>query len=159
MLVCPVCGEPLLWKEKSVTCPAGHSFDIAREGYVNLLRSSKSGDRIGDDRESARSRRDFLNKGYYALLRAWLTEHFADRQGSVLDICCGEGYYTSALGENPTCRYMALTFPGKWFGWQPSGGMQSSLLPIWQIYLWHPSPLIMRCICLRRSRKKNFAGF
>ena len=104
MLVCPVCGEPLLWKEKCVVCPAGHSFDIAREGYVNLLRSSKSGDRIGDDRESARSRRDFLNKGYYEPLRNWMKEHFADRQGSVLDICCGEGYYTSSFGENPNLQ-------------------------------------------------------
>ena len=101
MLICPVCGEILQWNKKSVLCPNGHSFDVAKEGYVNLLRSSKSGDRIGDDKFSARSRRDFLNKGYYALLCNWLTEKFSGRSGKLLDICCGEGYYTSALGQNP----------------------------------------------------------
>ena len=87
-----------------MVCGNGHSFDIAKEGYVNLLRSNKNGDKIGDDKYSARSRRDFLNKGYYAPLRDALREIFAKHQGSVLDICCGEGYYTSALGENPSLQ-------------------------------------------------------
>ena len=82
-------------------CESNHSFDLAKEGYVNLLRSGKSGDLIGDDKTSARCRRDFLNKGYYALLRDALVTLFSDKHGKLLDICCGEGYYTSALGENP----------------------------------------------------------
>ena len=101
MLICPVCNEMLHQENRTFTCSRGHSFDLAKEGYVNLLRSGKSGDLIGDDKLSARSRRDFLNKGYYASLQRSLCEIFADRQGSVLDICCGEGYYTSALGRNP----------------------------------------------------------
>lgn len=101
MLICPVCGHPLEFEKSVARCGSGHCFDIAREGYVNLLRSSKSGDLIGDDKASARCRRDFLNKGYYAALRDALCDLFAQRQGSVLDICCGEGYYTSALGQNP----------------------------------------------------------
>ncbi len=100
MLICPVCGEQLNRSANALRCNRGHSFDIAKEGYVNLLRSSKSGDLIGDDKLSARSRRDFLNKGYYAPLKEELCRIFADKEGSVLDICCGEGYYTSALGEN-----------------------------------------------------------
>lgn len=100
MLICPVCGAPLVFMEKTAACENNHRFDIAREGYINLLRSSKNGDKIGDDKLSARSRRDFLNKGYYALLKDSLVNLFADKSGSVLDICCGEGYYTSALGEN-----------------------------------------------------------
>ena len=104
MLICPVCSEPLCVCAHTMRCNRGHCFDIAKEGYVNLLRSSKSGDRIGDDKFSARSRRDFLTKGYYAPLRNALCRLFADRQGSVLDICCGEGYYTSALGENPNLQ-------------------------------------------------------
>ena len=98
MLICPVCANPLSFEDKTAVCEKNHRFDIAREGYVNLLRSSKSGDRIGDDKLAARSRRDFLNKGYYALLRNALVEMFSDQSGSVLDICCGEGYYTAALG-------------------------------------------------------------
>lgn len=101
LLRCPVCGGMLELGERAAACQKGHSFDIAREGYLNLLRSTKSGDRMGDSKESARSRRDFLDKGYYRSLRDALTAEFADKRGAVLDICCGEGYYTSALGENP----------------------------------------------------------
>ena len=101
MLICPVCGNPLQFAQGTARCASGHCFDVAKEGYVNLLRSSKSGDRIGDDKASARCRRDFLNKGYYAPLKDALCEIFASRQGNVLDICCGEGYYTAALVENP----------------------------------------------------------
>lgn len=101
MLVCPVCGQLLEFQKPVARCSNGHCFDIAREGYVNLLRSSKSGDLIGDDKASARCRRDFLNKEYYASLKNALCDLFSQRQGSVLDICCGEGYYTSALAANP----------------------------------------------------------
>lgn len=100
MLICPVCLKPLIFSEHTARCEKGHSFDIAREGYVNLLRTSKSGDKIGDDKLSARSRRDFLNKGYYAPLKDALCDLFRHKCGSLLDICCGEGYYTSALAEN-----------------------------------------------------------
>lgn len=100
-LRCPICGGGLSLRDKTVSCLRGHSFDMAREGYVNLLRSQKSGDRMGDSKDSARSRRDFLDKGYYRPLRDALTALFAAKRGSVLDICCGEGYYTSALAENP----------------------------------------------------------
>ena len=101
MLICPVCGSALAKGQGSLRCEKGHSFDLAKEGYVNLLRTNKSGDLIGDDKLSARSRRDFLNKGYYAALKDELCRIFADKQGNVLDICCGEGYYTAALGNNP----------------------------------------------------------
>lgn len=101
MLICPVCGNPLEFQAGTACCCNRHSFDIAREGYVNLLCSSKSGDLIGDSKQSARSRRDFLNKGYYSPLKDALVSLFTDKQGSVLDICCGEGYYTAALGQNP----------------------------------------------------------
>ena len=101
MLLCPVCGRQLTKSPGLLRCDAGHSFDLAKEGYVNLLRTAKSGDLIGDDKFSARSRRDFLNKGYYASLMDELCRIFRDKQGNLLDICCGEGYYTAALGENP----------------------------------------------------------
>lgn len=100
MLICPVCQEKLIFDEHSARCANGHIFDIAREGYVNLLRSTRPGETIGDDKTSARCRRDFLNKGYYRALQAALCRLFSDKSGNVLDICCGEGYYTSALGEN-----------------------------------------------------------
>ena len=101
MLICPVCGQKFHLEEKSFLCEKGHRFDMAKEGYVNLLRTSKSGDKIGDDKLAARFRRDFLNKGYYAPLKDGLLEFFKDKIGTLLDICCGEGYYTSSLAQLP----------------------------------------------------------
>ena len=64
MLRCPVCGQELQADNRGATCPLGHRFDRAREGYLNLLRSNKSGDYMGDPKSQARSRRDFLNQDY-----------------------------------------------------------------------------------------------
>lgn len=100
MLICPVCSRPLKIADHAAGCDNGHRFDISKEGYVNLLRTNKSGDKIGDDKLAARCRRDFLNKGYYSPLKDALVSLFADKQGSLLDICCGEGYYTSAMAQN-----------------------------------------------------------
>lgn len=104
MLRCPVCRGALEKVQGGMRCEKGHCFDLAKEGYVNLLRTSRSGDKMGDDKRSARCRRDFLNKDYYAPLKDALAALFADKAGSVLDICCGEGYYTSALGKNQNLK-------------------------------------------------------
>ena len=111
MLLCPVCHEPLVDDERGAACAGGHRFDRAREGYLYLLRSSKSGDSMGDPKSQARSRRDFLNRGYYAPLRDAMVElvrkqvsgraAFTKDPMTLLDICCGEGYYTSAMGAVP----------------------------------------------------------
>lgn len=92
ILVCPNCGAALAADDSghALRCPNGHSFDRAREGYVNLLVGSKSGERRGDSRASARARRAFLSGGCYACLKEAVTPLL---RGTVLDICCGEGYY------------------------------------------------------------------
>lgn len=105
VLLCPVCGKLLNLCRPTARCENGHCFDIAKEGYVNLLRISKCGDKIGDDKLSARSRRDFLNKNYYGILHDYLQTLFSNRCGSLLDICCGEGYYTSAMGHQGLAVY------------------------------------------------------
>lgn len=108
MLLCPICHRPLdqATDPAVAICGSGHCFNRAKEGYLNLLRSSKAGDTMGDPKAAARSRRDFLNKGYYAPLRDALVSIVADKvtelgggNHALLDICCGEGYYTSALGR------------------------------------------------------------
>ena len=96
VLVCPVCGGALLRTERQYTCPAGHSFDVAKEGYVNLLCTSKSADKMGDRKESAAARHAFLERGYYGCLKEALTPLL---HGNVLDICCGEGYYDSVPAD------------------------------------------------------------
>ncbi|MCM1114211.1 MAG: methyltransferase domain-containing protein [Clostridium sp.] len=96
VLICPVCKEKLNQDNNALKCENNHSFDIAKEGYVNLLLGSKSGDKTGDSKDSARARHTFLAKGYYSCLRDYMASKL---KGTVLDICCGEGYYDSYSGE------------------------------------------------------------
>ena len=99
LLCCPVCKEKLQREEKRYCCKNGHSFDIAKQNYVNLLRSQKSVH--GDDREMVVARRDFLEKGYYAPLRKVLCDEVSNRtpkNGVLVDAGCGEGYYTNRMG-------------------------------------------------------------
>lgn len=64
--ICPICGEHLARIEKSFVCENNHSFDIARQGYVNLLPvGQKHSLRPGDDKEMLNARRNFLNSGFY----------------------------------------------------------------------------------------------
>ena len=69
-LTCPVCGGALHREERSLRCGAGHCYDLARQGYVNLLRTNRSKDkRHGDDKRMVAARTAFLDAGYYAPLR------------------------------------------------------------------------------------------
>ena len=108
IIKCPVCGQALEKENRIWRCENRHSYDVAKEGYVNLLSARKSGDRIGDNREMALSRRDFLNKGYYQPLAQAVTERlrrYSKDGDSVLDICCGEGYYTAYAAERLERRF------------------------------------------------------
>ncbi len=103
--VCPFCNKSLK-KEKNVyICPDGHSFDIAREGYVHLLPVNKMHSKLpGDTREMVRARRSFLEAGYYTLFSDKLNEltaKYAPDSPTVVDAGCGEGYYTGRL-----CAYL-----------------------------------------------------
>lgn len=99
VLLCPICHAPLLRGERTYCCPARHSFDRAKSGYVNLLPSSSCGEH-GDDRLMVHARRDFLEKGYYQPLADAICETAsavcADRP-VLLDAGCGEGYYTARI--------------------------------------------------------------
>lgn len=98
ILSCPVCKEALRAGERTYICPHGHSFDIARQGYVNLL-CGKNAATHGDNAKMIAARRRFLSSGYYAPLANALTESLekhAKGAPALLDIGCGEGYYTEA---------------------------------------------------------------
>ena len=103
LFCCPICGESLRREEKGYLCPRGHSFDLAREGYVHLLPANRKHAREpGDDKEMAAARSRFLDGGYYAHLREALcrlaVEHTGDAP-AVLDSGCGEGYYTQGVKD------------------------------------------------------------
>lgn len=101
LLCCPKCRMRLFKTKSSLKCLSGHSFDISKEGYVNLLMSNSAGKRHGDDKLMVDARRTFLEHGYYAPLRDTVKSILGYGQ-KVLDIGCGEGYYTSAFAENNT---------------------------------------------------------
>ncbi len=99
-LICPVCGLPLAESKACFSCEKGHSFDRAKSGYVNLLRSSAKGKRHGDDKLMVQARSAFLDKGFYdPLVRAVSAccLDYAPCPARVLDAGCGEGKYTGAI--------------------------------------------------------------
>lgn len=97
MLACPLCRQPLVAEERRFSCASGHHFDQAREGYVHLLDPGRGGRRAhGDDREMVAARRRFLAAGHYAALHEALAG-FTRSAGAILDVGCGEGYFTGAL--------------------------------------------------------------
>jgi len=95
---CPVCREPLADADdgRSWRCAAGHAYDVAREGYVNLLITHQRRQRDpGDSAEMLRHRRAFLEGGHYDVLRDAVATAAGLAGGMrVLDAGCGEGYYT-----------------------------------------------------------------
>lgn len=112
---CPLCHEPLnAGVGRSFTCVNRHSFDQAKEGYVNLLLvNRKHSADPGDNKEMLESRRHFLQQGFYAPLAESLAQairqYFPDATQplTLLDAGCGEGYYLGKLaqhlGENVQC--------------------------------------------------------
>lgn len=100
ILRCPVCKQTFTKTPKGVTCPKNHSFDRSKEGYINFLTGGyKSGTAMGDNRSMAQSRKAFLDKGFFNPLAdglAALLSAFPENS-NVLDICCGEGFYTHRL--------------------------------------------------------------
>ena len=101
MVICPICHAPLTCEEKTWRCENGHCFDVARQGYVNLLPvSQKHSKNPGDTRLQVAARKEFLDGGHYrpiadklcALVREAAPE-------TMLDIGCGEGYYLSCVQD------------------------------------------------------------
>ena len=110
-LVCPVCGEILSRAEKEYRCENRHSFDIARQGHVNLLIvQQKHSLNPGDTREQVLSRRTFLEGGFYEPIAKALcdTARELGAKGPVLDVGCGEGYYCTRLAQALNAELLGL---------------------------------------------------
>jgi 23S rRNA (guanine745-N1)-methyltransferase len=134
-LLCPVrtCGEPLTREERAFRCPRGHSFDLARSGYCNLLQPQDSKSKHpGDPKEAVLARRRFLEAGHGSFLAAILLETCdalpLPPRPAVLDVGCGEGFFLGNLANErkieghgidlsvPAIELAARRWPGlSWF--------------------------------------------
>lgn len=105
-LACPMDGLPLERTGNSWQCPNAHTYDIARQGYVNLLpvQNKRSKD-PGDSKEMVLARQHFLAAGFYKPIADAVCEAVNARTDtrsliSVLDAGCGEGYYLRELHQS-----------------------------------------------------------
>ncbi len=113
-LACPLDGDPLERQDTAWRCGAGHSFDVARQGYTNLLpvQNKRSLD-PGDSKVMVAARSRFLNGGWYqpvaeAISAAVLAAHAGAATISCLDAGCGEGYYLRQLAARATSSLALL---------------------------------------------------
>lgn len=106
-IICPICQFPLTQERKTLKCPQFHSFDLAREGYVNLLQKPW----IGDTKVMLQDRRKFLERDLFCPLAKTISEiilqhqvHLQIENFNILDAGCGEGYYLRYLQSNLDAR-------------------------------------------------------
>ena len=104
MLLCPVrdCRMALVREERRLLCPRGHSFDVARSGYINLLQpQERRSKQPGDTVAAVAGRRRLHDRGVTEpLLRAIGDIMAASRDDIVLDAGCGDGFYLGSLARD-----------------------------------------------------------
>ena len=96
---CPICQEALDLVQQSLACPNRHSFDLSKFGYVNLAPQVKASKDY--DKENFQNRQLVLENGFYDHILNALSECLSPlaHPVNILDIGCGEGYYSRSLQE------------------------------------------------------------
>ena len=109
--LCPACKQSLVAKgTSSVACANNHSYDYAKEGYLNLLLAQhKRSKQPGDDATMMACRQQFLNTGSYQFLAQYLAAQLAPlKPSNLLDIGCGEGYYGHFIQQQNSDKNLNL---------------------------------------------------
>ena len=101
MYICPICKQKLNTLGNKYVCDKNHSFDLARQGYVNLLPvTSKKSLNPGDNELMTNARREFLAGGYYDKLLERICQILKQNGVKILvDSGCSEGYYTRKMAD------------------------------------------------------------
>mgnify|MGYP000900880690 FL=1 len=96
---CPICQKNLTLVESSLKCSNCHSFDLAKFGYVNLAPQIKQS--ANYDKENFQNRQQILEAGFYQAVLEGISDLLATKPSAktVLDIGCGEGFYSRKLQE------------------------------------------------------------
>ncbi len=115
ILSCPVCNTSLQKSQKSYNCENGHNFDIAKQGYINLLNSNKkSSFDPGDNKNMVDARRNFLEQGFYKPISDLLNTTFLSNLPhftnplQIAEIGSGEGYYINGLRDCHAGNYYGI---------------------------------------------------
>ncbi|TMR73237.1 methyltransferase domain-containing protein [Streptococcus pseudopneumoniae] len=97
---CPICQENLTLIESSLKCNNRHSFDLAKFGYVNLAPQIKQS--ANYDKENFQNRQQILEAGFYHAILEAVSDLLASSKTTttILDIGCGEGFYSRKLQES-----------------------------------------------------------
>ena len=97
---CPICQENLTLVESSLKCNNRHSFDLAKFGYVNLAPQIKQS--ANYDKENFQNRQQILEAGFYQAILDTISDLLASSESAktILDIGCGEGFYSRKLQES-----------------------------------------------------------
>lgn len=100
LLRCPLCQSSFQQNAQGLVCANQHQFDRSKEGYFNLLPvQNKNSLTPGDAKEQLKARREFLHSGFFDPLKSKILS-LMDSSKSVLDLGCGEGYFTRALATH-----------------------------------------------------------
>ena len=96
---CPICQENLTLVETSLKCNNRHSFDLAKFGYVNLAPQIKQS--ANYDKENFQNRQQILEAGFYQAILEAVSDLLSNSKNAktILDIGCGEGFYSRKLQE------------------------------------------------------------
>ena len=97
---CPICRENLTLLESSLKCNNRHSFDLAKFGYVNLAPQIKQS--ANYDKENFQNRQEILESGFYQAILEVVSDLLSNSKNAktILDIGCGEGFYSRKLQES-----------------------------------------------------------
>lgn len=138
LLVCPLCGQPLTERGNALRCGTAHTFDIARQGYVNLLPGDGRTE-TADNAEMVAARSDFLAAGHYAPLANALAEAAPPAASTVLDAGAGTGYYLAAvLDALPSAAGLALDL-SKFALRRAARAHPRAAAAVWDV--WRPLPV------------------